>query len=348
MFSLDVLRFAQRYPFSGTARQVVLQSNFSLEQVSDSVLKRSALMVLSAVQGKQYELSHVTQSSDVLLNEVLAFPTAKALLSVLSNPSVNSSFSVMVSKNAFDLLEQEELKTLTLIASDLNLSFEIENSLFKVQLKEFLKHSFSFNFMKLINLKLEKGFVFLNMNEFIRLLSAIVREQTFKTIQSNLKNAPKTFIELGKQLEKEIQSLHEKELTKPFTGKRFKSISIPFTVNFQAFPPCISLLYTQLTSGNKLPHIANFDLAVFLHALRFDENKMVDVYRNSPNFKENIARYQVKKIKEKNYSSPSCKKVIEHELCRKHELCNGIFSPLQYYLKQYQQLKNTKQEKSTA
>ncbi len=101
----------------------------------------------------------------------------------------------------------------------------------------------------------------------------------------------------------------------------------------EALPPCISRLYNRILSGEKLSHMENFLLAVFLINVGLGEEEIVRIFSHAPNFNEKITRYQVeflmgKRGGGKKYMVPSCDKIRSMNLCVAD--CS-VTNPLVYY-----------------
>ena len=78
-------------------------------------------------------------------------------------------------------------------------------------------------------------------------------------------------------------------------------------------------------------------MAVFLCAVGYTYEEVLEAYRHLPNFDEKIAGYQIKKILEKKYSVANCETLRSNNLCVKD--C-GVKHPLQLLKKQ--ESKNSK------
>jgi len=101
----------------------------------------------------------------------------------------------------------------------------------------------------------------------------------------------------------------------------------------EAFPPCIRDIYERARRGEHLSHHERFAIATFLLNIGADVDTVVDVFRNMPDFKERITRYQVEHLaglrgSGKKYSTYSCEKMKTLGLCRAD--C-GTKNPVQAY-----------------
>ncbi len=333
------LVFAQKFPFSNKAKKIIKDEKFLLDDVSEEIMHRAKVMILNAFRKKPYFLNGISFSSDLMLNEIYAFPVAKILLSEIRLIELNRKFSAMFSFNAFKFLEKEkDHEKLFELLDDFQINFSIpeqKDFLVSVDLMSFLSLPY-FNNLKLVNHNVFKGKVFLTKNDAIRFVSALVYNKIFLSLPVETKHIPKKFKENAKQLKKELF----------FIRKTLPEFKFSGNLRIDLFPPCMASLYEKLSSGTQLQHIANFDLACFLINARISREDFVKLFSRAPNFKEKLVLYHYKNIKgekeKPRYSSPSCSKVVDHALCLRNKSCEGIKSPLGYYIRN---LKNLKKEK---
>lgn len=99
-------------------------------------------------------------------------------------------------------------------------------------------------------------------------------------------------------------------------------------------PPCMTAIMEALKRGENLPHTARFAIVTYLLKTGWDVERVIDLFRSSPDFNEKITRYQVMHIAgqvggRKQYSVPSCETMNSWGLCPTNLGC-GIKNPLQY------------------
>ncbi len=323
MISPEELKFAQKYPFSSTARRIVKENSFSLENIPDSVRNQAGWMVFLSAQGKPLEQKIVLFDADSFLAEIQAFPVAKILLSLMKRPELHYKFASMMGKRAFASLEREKKKSEALfsLAEELEIKYSLSerrDSLVSIPLIDFLKADFSEPFMKLCNQKLEKGKVFLNQNGFARFLAAFVQKKVFESLPVPIEDAPKQLKQFALELSSKI------------SARQFREFDFSLSKNIapEAFPDCIAALYNDLLAGKNIAHLARFDLAVFLAGIGMPKEQIINAFRKAPNFSEKTTRYHIENILKKKYKPASCAKMRDHGInCAN---C-GFKHPLQYY-----------------
>ncbi len=182
-----------------------------------------------------------------------------------------------------------------------------------------------------VNLPVRGGTVYLDKHHAVRL----VKEALNTFIEERI-------LELGSQLDKSrleaLQPWVEKvqqvlaEKRKPRT--RGGRIEVPKGVVVEeAFPPCMRDILERARRGEHLSHHERFAIATFLLNIGAEVDYVVDVFRNMPDFKEKMTRYQVEHLaglrgSGKKYRTYSCEKMRTLGLCKTD--C-GTRSPIQAY-----------------
>lgn len=300
--------FAQRFPFTEAARKIVLEENPSLDALPEPLLERAELMARHAFLGKKYAFE--LHSSDLLLQEILAFPVAKIIISFAAQPSLYRAFASMVADSAFFFIASEKGKGKLAIglASELGLEFDFPDSkafFASMPLAQYVSAPLQGDSLRLVNQFVGHGSVFLDLNSFCRFLRQKAFQIVFSSLPVPVQGLPKRLEGLGKRLQADAKAREQKAF-----GEAFKGSVAP-----EAFPPCIAAMYSQLSSGQKLAHMANFTLATFLNSIGMPTAKILALFKKSPNFSERIASYQLDRIAKQNYAPPSCEKIRSYALC---------------------------------
>jgi DNA primase large subunit len=104
----------------------------------------------------------------------------------------------------------------------------------------------------------------------------------------------------------------------------------------EAFPPCIQALLADMAEGKPLSHIARFTATSFLLNVGMDIDSILSLFLKAPDFREDLARYQIEHIAGKRgsteYTPPACAYLVSTRLCvNKDKNCEFIRHPLAYY-----------------
>ena len=344
---MEQLIFAQTFPFTETAKKILKETSLTPENVPEQAIKRAALMISRAVAGKDYSLGLSKPSREILEYEIMAFPVAKMLVSMMKVTNIEKKFSLLMQKLTFSgLLECENPKERCAeLANDIGVKFKLtdEKEFFaETPVLEFLTINFNEDELKLINQSVENGKVYLNINDFARFLSEKAYIKTIDSLPIPKEHIPKKIQQLSRSLESQIIAMEKKDFDLKIEG-----IADP-----NLFPLCIKSIYTQQLEGRKLPHFSRLTLATFLKSVGMNEHEQMKIFSKSPDFKAHLAGYQLRRIYERDLSAPSCQKIAEYGLKVKEcgTVCD-VKHPLQYYkreMRKKQRFKNKGGEKNGA
>jgi DNA primase large subunit len=333
MIQIDELKFASKYPFSKVAKSIVKQSGLSIDSIPNRVVERASYLVISSLHGKPYS-QLVVGHSDVLKDNVLAFPVAKILVSIIDRFEVTRKFCQSFYDGVMLSLEAEPDEVLFDIAKELNVNLSISEGFYfaEVDIASYLKPEFDSASSKLVNQQVEKGRVFLSRRGFVKLLSEIIVQDLKASLPVDVSGASNDL----KLAAKRIEAVYSEESRKVFSKTDFGEVNPVF------FPPCISKLYSELVSGQNVNHLGRFAVATFLNQVGLPSEKIVDAFRATPNFNEHITRYQVERISGKKgnskdgYNCPSCDKMRTYGLCVAD--C-PVSHPVQFYEREFSKQK---------
>ena len=173
---------------------------------------------------------------------------------------------------------------------------------YSISLIDYLKFELGDEY-KLQYINLRKWIIYFEKKEIIDLLSVILKKKILNNINIEKKELPKIFIEYGNYIKNKI--LKENTF----------NLKIQTKIDTKEFPPCFLCMYNKIMNGEKLTHIENFSLGVFLANIGYTYPEILAVYKHLPNFDEKIASYQIKALMEKKYSVPSCDTIKGNGLC---------------------------------
>ena len=196
----------------------------------------------------------------------------------------------------------------------------IQGDDFVIKVADYLRRAVHFHERewKLINRRVEKGFVFLTSHETVRLirreLDAYINSKIHSTTTLSI---PETF----KERVADLVAL----------AKKF---SDTVTISTE-YPPCIKHAIEVLERGENLPHSGRFMLATYLLAKGQTIDQIAPLFKNAPDYNERVTRYQIEHIagtsgNRTKYSCPSCDKLKSENLCFEIPECSGIINPVQF------------------
>ena len=325
-----------KYPFSKDAREYIKELNFDYKDFrtpyGQRILERAYSRVSAAIE-KRIIPPIFDEDLDV---EILSFPTAVLLVESIGDSLLSTRYAIAESKRASLFLRNEPSEKILYLASDTfnwKIAFNKDNRfqgyVFKLFFKDYLTHIPEHSpAWKLSNRILEYGEVLLTKHDAVRLLEEAVKMYILE------------------RLSKKIELEDSLGLFSPWIEKlrsswsRYKvKIEKWKTVDYgeEAYPPCIAALLNDAKAGKNIPHVGRFALAAFLLNIGKTVDEVLEIFRHSPDFNENIARYQVEHIaglrgSRIRYSPFKCENMKSYGLCRDNgKTCKNIKHPLQYY-----------------
>ncbi|MGN6822364.1 MAG: hypothetical protein ACTHJ7_06260 [Candidatus Nitrosocosmicus sp.] len=326
-----------KYPFLNESSLYVKETHFDLQEFDrvemDFILNRSFDKIENFV--KNGEIDYRLDKFDI---EILTFLCSLLILKCTSIDLLTKKFALFESmrfeKYLIDDLKgstKDEKKRLILFkifkeVFKIDLYYEtIVDEYYKIRVVDYLKRSMLFHEeeWKLINRSIKNGYVYLSINETVRLfrneLSLLILD---KIKNMKLKSFPNRISGKSQILKTYWESLNKGNYTEYYSNRK------------SVIPPCIEHLYGLIEHGENLPHSARLLLATFLLFSGKSVDEIVDVFKKLPDFKESVTRYQLehlsgKKGSSKKYFVPSCEKIKLENLCYEKEICKGITNPIQ-------------------
>ena len=318
-----------KYPFLSEAGDYLKELDYNLEEFGDPsrkrIIERAYQRILTAVDGKLFK------ALDDLDTEVVSFLLALIMVRALDIKSISRKYSLGEARRIemfleWDLKNEPEyrmLSILTRIFKDLfYIDIVMEKGKFKVKVSDYLKRSTYFHeaHWQLVNRVVNKGFVYLDPRESVRL----IRDELSQYIYDKINK-----IEL-RQLPESIGSKVE-----DLKGKVGKYVEHKRYLLTKKYPPCIEHILQMLSKGENPPHSARFLLATYMLVIGKSVDEICMLFETAPDYNDRITRYQVEHLagikgSRTKYISPSCKKVASDKNCYRTDECNGIINPIQF------------------
>ncbi len=324
------IRDLVKYPFLAETGEYLRDKGFNLEQLGHPdwkpIVEKAYGRIMVATTGQIYGSS--VQDFENMDSEILSFVIAVILLKSAGIPTLIKRFSLSEARRAERYLQRDlQMKNETKLELPLKIMQELfsvevmtEGENFVISIPNYLKRAVHFHEKewKLINRRVENGFVFLTAHEIARLIRKELDVYINSKIQAvNISFIPDTFKERISDL-----------------SLLAKNFSEYVTVSSD-YPPCIKHAIEILDKGENLPHSGRFMLATFLLSKGQAIDQISPLFKNAPDYNERVTRYQLDHIagssgKGTKYSCPSCDKLKSENLCFEIPECNGIINPIQF------------------
>ena len=284
-----------------------------------------------------------TLSGDELF---LTFHMAAVLAKQMGARSVITRFALNEADRAYIHLFEETVENIVMIASRLGIGLEhLEAPLiitvlktrkgrvvrwlydFKLPISDYIRYTLRLRGdpkWKLVNRPVKEGFVYMEKREVLRFLKEAFYYKIIDLVDA-IELAPSNIEAIVEKVKENL----------PKAGRGTLRIDGRRRVVYDALPPCIKRIHEALVRGENLSHAERFAYATFMLAIGASIDELVELFRNLPDFKEKITRYQLEHLAGKRgggkrYSPYNCDNMRSRGLCVAD--C-GVSHPLTYYAK---------------
>jgi DNA primase large subunit len=353
------------YPFSATQRDfpgLFVEKPSILVSASSELRARLLNMLKHILDRGEISMEFIRDPEE----SVLFYYALLDVLKSIGDSRVISRVALAYSKTASKYLLNEKGELLVLLANKLGLNARYETSdypriprvlsgLGKVSVK-MVSYQYSLPINQylelvskrllhdptysLVNYFIWSGRVYVDRSTFIRILE----ERIYNTVINHVAQAePPEAVDYSSLIE-EVKSIvskyYEKIVVKPRVVEgELKSPYLPgggLVLIEDLFPPCMKKVVEILKTGGNPSHVERFNLAAFLGQIGLDADEVLDYFRNTPDFNEKIARYQVEHILglrggRKKYMPYRCENLKSSGICPITEQCKGGKNPLAVY-----------------
>ena len=322
----------RKYPFLPSAFERVKKLGLNLGDLASPALKgiveRARSYVELVARGEGLPLP--AEDCD---EEVLAFMLSLILLKLVGDKVLVRRFAVAYAKRTRSFMLSEEVSKLLFVLRSLGLRvFELGEKRYGYSIgvnvfdyvENVPEHASSW---KLVHRIVDSGVVLVTRYEAARLGEEALKkyiERRVKSLEVEEAQIPDSLYTIVEELSASWSSYMRKLMEARGPGGAIEE---------KAFPPCIRAILEDLRAGKNLPHSARFALATFLLNIGMSVDEVLDVFRIAPDFREDIARYQVEHVagmrgSGKKYSPYKCDNMKSLGLCKWE--C-GVKHPLQCY-----------------
>jgi len=271
------------------------------------------------------------------------------MVAATNDTALKRRYALAEAKRAYNILKQETKQKLIEVAQTFNWKITpttptkentyVTGGDFAIHFTNYLKNTGNLRETKwkLVNRTMIQGEVQLIKDETARLLSEEIRTHVEKKLDAKIEFA------LPQTVNERIERLKNLFLSRK--GK-IRQEEMPKETKIEAFPPCISQLYSAAQAGRHISHIGRFALTSFLTNCGMPVENIVECFRPASDYSERMTRYQVEHIaggrgSRTKYIPPKCDTLRTHGVCPgMDETCQrGIRHPLAYYRRKVKAIK---------
>ena len=287
-----------RYPFLKEALSYVTKYEFRLEDLDNSEYNHLVARAKTKIEeylfeGKLgYEIDYNKTHEIIVQEEVIIFLISLLLIRSISIDSVAKKFALLESMRFEKYLlrdldnsnrDDSTIKFILykifedLFKTRIYLEVNIYN-FYKIKINDYLDHPIAFQEREwnLVNRTVDKGYVYLDGSEIVRLF----RNELYLLIIDRIKKMnPDKIPDIIITISNSIKSKWEK-MYPPLRMASYQNIT----------PPCIQHIYDQIKNGENLSHPARVLLGTFLIYSNKSMDEMLDLFKRLPDFNVKITR----------------------------------------------------------
>lgn len=330
---MDTRRLA-RYPFLKESAAYTKDRGISLQDIiQDIAYKRSRDLgrdrVLEALNHGEIGERPLLEAEDQL-RELLSYPMSRILVSCIADPYLTRRYALAEAVSAARRLRSEDAAFVEKLAGELEVDITLTKDAFRMHFLDFLKltNQMRHRSWKLINQRVESGFVHLSRDRAIRVLQNAIQKRVEAGLPLPVND------DILKAFTSEI--VHIKKLIEEKKA-RYKAEDLG-RVRITRFPPCMYQLLAMIQAGENVPHTGRFAIVSFLHNIGLTNDEIFNLFSTVPDFDLSKTRYQIEhitgKISATEYTPPECSTMKSYGLCPGgDDLCHEPWMnhPLAYY-----------------
>ncbi|MCE8425316.1 MAG: DNA primase large subunit PriL [Candidatus Methanoperedens sp.] len=262
--------------------------------------------------------------------ELLAYPIARMIVSCINNNYITKRYALAVAKSSYEHIKA--LKSAVLLkelAADFGISIRFDDMMnVSMHFTDYIRcaHVLHEPKWKLLNRTVKQGTLMISRDDLARLMEEAVRQK----VESGLPHeVPKDIQVALEPYIAEVREIINTRTSKQGFSKEGFSEVIP-----DCFPPCISTAITDVQANVNLSHTMRFAMTSFLLNIGMAPDNVTEIFKASPDFKEQATNYQISHINGASgitYTCPACATMVTNGNCPGRVLCKKIEHPLVYY-----------------
>ena len=344
-----------RYPFLREASAYIAGQGLDILQVLDDIVYTDAVnmgrerVFMAVSDGELPQFS--VHSEDSITDLIISYAVARIIVSTFPDTYLINRYSRVEAESAASNLYEESPEFVMSVASDMNFPLEYgERAGFRIHFTDYLIYSAGMRdtAWKLINQELKGGYVPLTKRKAVRLMQNAIEAKISEKLPLPL---PDDILHYFRRETERLKVLVADAKSR-FSGSDMGEYSP------ERLPPCIKHIMAMAQQGVNIPHMGRFALVSFLNAIGMEEEEIMAVFALSPDFREDLTRYQVEHITGISsgieYNVPECSTMKTNGLCFAEEdndsLCrkDWLKHPLQYYRIKGEEKEGSEKKKAKA
>lgn len=302
-----------KYPF---LKDSLIQLNLTEYTLNDIISNDNIVeLTIKHINNSVKEIYIFDELEDCNI-EVFSFILSKIILSSINDKKLIDLFCKYYYERIKYYLLMESPKTINNISKMYGFNYKS----YRLCLYSYVELVYNNNEpkWKLINRDIINGNIVLAEEDVDDILAMYIIRDIKMSIKNNIKN------ELSEYLTDIIEKIEYKR------KKYINSYSSYYNGN--EYPPCIEAIKNAINNGTNVSQTARFLITAYLHTIGIENDDIIELFNNSPDFNYNKTKYQVDYITGKNgkeYMPQNCKTLKTYGLCVSSK-CGKIVNPLQF------------------
>ncbi|MCE8425763.1 MAG: DNA primase large subunit PriL [Candidatus Methanoperedens sp.] len=329
---MDIIDFAN-IPCTSGALEYLRKSDIGLNDLCtqaafESIRSTGKERVLEAL--KDGAMKYRRSNKLAAEKELLAYPIARIIVSCINNNYLTKRYALAVARSSYehikDLKNAVLLKELT---ADLGLSIIFDDWMnVSMHFTDYIRFSHALHDpkWKMLNRTVKQGTLMISRDDLARLMEEAVRQKVESGLPHEVPNDIQVALE--SYIAEVTEIINTRASKQGFSKEGFSEV-IP-----DCFPPCISAAKSDVQANMNLSHTMRFAMTSFLLNIGMTTEKVTEIFRTSPDFKEQATYYQTSHINGASgttYTCPACATMATNGNCPGKILCKKIEHPLVYY-----------------
>ena len=255
---------------------------------------------------------------------------ARILVSCINNNYLTKRYALAVAKMSYEHIQRLDTSRLKELASSfsINITTDMKGREVTMHFTDYLSHLHGLHDpkWKLLNRTVKGGSITISRGDFSRMMEEEVRVRVEVGLPHEV---PQDIREALEEYVSEVQGLMSARVNKQGFARDVFNEVVP-----TCFPPCISSAISDAQANINLSHTARFAMTSFLLNIGMTVEKIVEIFKTSPDFKEQATNYQIDNIKGSSgegYICPSCSTMSVNGNCPGKKQCKKVKNPLVYY-----------------
>ncbi|MFO7619100.1 MAG: DNA primase large subunit PriL [Thermoplasmata archaeon] len=329
------LRTLARYPFLPDASPYLKGIGIELNALVshpayDQARHAGRRRVMDALADNEIREQAMITEADQLV-ELLSYVVARIIVSCTADEHLIQRYALAEAVTTQRRLQSEKLDFVIDMAALLGLgAVPSKDGEARVHFSDYLRHSSQMRSeeWKLVNQEMDSGQISVGRERLARLLQHAIQVKIESELPLPVNDTIISSFQNSIDLVREEIARRKAQFEKENYGR----------VSFLRLPPCMKALLEMMKKGQNVPHVGRFALTSFLHTIGMSNEEIVAVFSSSPDFKEQLARYQIDHITGKSsgveYLPPECATMKTQGICIDPDsLCKKkwMHHPLTYY-----------------